>query len=80
MTWPWLIACIVAVLAGAAVVVMGVLAERRPDPAPERDITAVELPAVRDELVLRDVQRERQEQREHVRRNRYRNDRGDMAP
>ncbi|MFD9706189.1 hypothetical protein [Lentzea sp. NPDC059081] len=73
----WLIAAGVLVVV-AALVVMAVLAERRPDPAPERNISAVELPAVRGELVLRDVQHERQEQREHARTNRYRNDRGDL--
>lgn len=71
----WLIGAGVVVLV-VALVVMGVLAERRPDPAPERDVGALDLPAVRGELVLRDVQQERQEQREHARNNRYRNDRG----
>jgi hypothetical protein len=73
----WVIVGIVGGLAFVALVVMGVLAERRPDPAPERDIGAIGLPAVRDELALRDEQHARQQQREHQRTNRYRNDRGD---
>jgi hypothetical protein len=72
----WLIAAL-AVVVVAALVVMGVLAERRPDPAPDRHIGAGELPAVRGELVLRDVQLDRQQQRERGRNHFYRNDRGD---
>ncbi|MDX8050424.1 hypothetical protein SK571_13615 [Lentzea sp. BCCO 10_0798] len=74
MTWL-LVGALAAVVFGA-LVVMGVLAERCPDPAPERDIGAVELPAVRDELALRDLQLERHQRRERV--SRYRNDRGDQ--
>lgn len=78
MTWPWLLLTVGAVVVGVALVVMGVLAERRPDPAPERHIGPGELPAVRGELVLRDVQLDRQQAREDARTNRYRNDRGDL--
>ncbi|SDK31139.1 hypothetical protein SAMN04488074_105128 [Lentzea albidocapillata subsp. violacea] len=73
----WLIVGVIAAVVIAALVVMAVLAERRDDPAPERDIGALGLPAVRGELVLRDVQHERHQQREAQRTNRYRNDRGD---
>lgn len=74
----WLIVGAVVVVVFAALVVMAVLAERRADPAPERDIGALALPAVRGELVLRDVQHARQQERETQRTNRYRNDRGDL--
>lgn len=73
----WLIA-VLAVVVVTALVVMAVLAERRPDPAPERDIGAIQLPAVRDELTLRGIQLSRLQQRDHERDNRYRNDRGDL--
>lgn len=74
----WLIAGGLAAVAFGALVVMAVLAERRPDPAPERDIGALRLPAVRGELVLRDVQHDRQQRRERLQHNSYRNDRGDL--
>jgi hypothetical protein len=78
VNWP-LIATFGAVVlvVGTAVTYAGVRAERRPDPAPERHIDAGDLPAVRSELVLRDVVLDRQQQRLQRQLNNYRNDRGD---